>query len=309
MGRGTDTLLMSGFRRGGTAALVVVAMLLWQGASSCAFGEPAGSQPQKPDRCDRAAFRVIVDVGHTVEAPGARSARGVGEYEFNLRLATLVEQSLIEAGFGKTVLLVTEGPARKGLFQRVAQANRSSADLFLSIHHDSVPNRFLEKWEHEGRERNFSDRFKGHSVFVSSDNGDPKGSLLFAGLLGRQLKARGLQYTPHYTEKVMGHRRRQLVDAEAGVYRYDQLIVLRATQMAAVLLEAGSIINRDEELLMGSSEHQALIAAAVTEAVERFCVLRRPRNPQQVAGRPGAASKQTFQPTAAAAPARPAKPR
>ena len=146
-------------------------------------------------------------------------------------------------------------------------------------------------------------------MFVSSDNGDPKGSLSFARLLGKQLKTRGLQYTPHYTEKVMGHRQRQLVDAEAGVYRYDQLIVLRATQMAAVLLEAGSIINRDEELLMGSSEHQALIAAAVTEAVERFCASLRPRNPQQVAGRPGAASKQMFRPTAAAAPAHPAKPR
>ena len=89
MGRGTDTLLMSGFRRGGTVASVVAAMLLWQGASSCAWGESAGSPPRKPDSCNRAAFRVIVDVGHSVEAPGARSARGAAEYEFNLRLATL----------------------------------------------------------------------------------------------------------------------------------------------------------------------------------------------------------------------------
>ena len=42
----------------------------------------------------------------------------------------------------------------------------------------------------------------------------------------------------------MGHRRRILVDAEDGVYRYDQLIVLRQTKMPAVLLEAGSIVNR-----------------------------------------------------------------
>ena len=148
---------------------------------------------------------------------------------------------------------------------------------------------FLEKWEFDGQKHNFSDRFKGHSIFVSSENGDSNGSLLFGRLLGRELKTRGLQYTPHYSEKVMANRRRQLVDAEAGVYRYDQLIVLKTTQMPAVLLEAGSIINRDEELLMGSPEHQALIGAAVVDAVEAFCASRGSRRPD-LARRAGASA-------------------
>jgi len=38
--------------------------------------------------------------------------------------------------------------------------------------------------------------------------------------------------------------------------------------MAAVLFEAGSIINRDEELAMNSSERQDMISAAVTGAVK-----------------------------------------
>ena len=75
----------------------------------------------------------------------------------------------------------------------------------------------------------------------------------------------------------MGTRQRQLVDAEAGVYRYDQLIVLRNTRMPAVLLEAGSIVNREEELLLDSPERQGLIAMAVTDAVEAFCAARSPR--------------------------------
>jgi N-acetylmuramoyl-L-alanine amidase len=72
----------------------------------------------------------------------------------------------------------------------------------------------------------------------------------------------------------MGNRRRELVDAQAGVYRYDQLIVLRETRMPAVLLEAGSIVNRDEELLLATPEHQALIGAAVVQAVDAFCAAR-----------------------------------
>jgi hypothetical protein len=69
----------------------------------------------------------------------------------------------------------------------------------------------------------------------------------------------------------MGHRRRELVDAKAGVYRYDQLIVLRATHMPAVLLEAGSIVNRQEELQLASPERRTLTSAAIVAAVEDFC--------------------------------------
>jgi len=289
-------------RRAGTASLLLLSLLAWQRGSQPAWAQ-ATTPPAQGAACDRGAFRVIVDVGHTAEAPGARSARGALEYDFNLRLATLIEHKLVAAGFEKTVLLVTGGAKRKSLFDRAARANRSSADLFLSIHHDSVPDSFLEKWEFEGEEHTFSDRFPGHSIFVSYDNADFAGSLEFGRLLGLALKAHGLRYTPHYTERFMGHRQRQLLDADAGVYRYDQLIVLKNTRMPAVLLEAGSIINRDEELQLGSSERQSLIVAAVTDAVESFCASRHPRAPHQAARRPAAATaaKTALRPAAATA--------
>jgi N-acetylmuramoyl-L-alanine amidase len=75
----------------------------------------------------------------------------------------------------------------------------------------------------------------------------------------------------------MGHRQRELLDSATGVYRFDELVVLKQTHMPAVLLEAGSIINRDEELLLGTPERRALITASVTEAVKAFCKLRSPR--------------------------------
>lgn len=225
-------------------------------------------------KCDPTKFRVMVDVGHTPEIPGAISARGATEYDFNLRLAKVIENKLNDAGYVRTSLLLASGPAIPSLIRRITEANQMSADLFISIHHDSVPEAFKVKWEYEGKPLEYSDRFRGHSIFVSIDNPDYQGSLAFGKLLGARLKARGMQYTPHYTQAFMGQRRRQLVDAETGVYRYDQLIVLRGTRMPAVLLEAGSIINRDEELLMGTEEHQGQIAGAVTEAVDKFCALR-----------------------------------
>ena len=224
--------------------------------------------------CDPAKFRIVVDVGHTAESEGAISARNVSEFVFNLRLARQVEVKLKAAGFSETRLLVTEGKARRSLFKRVDAASNLSADLLLSIHHDSVPDKFLEPWEFEGKKSHFSDRFSGHSVFVSRDNADFKTSLAFAELVAKEMKTQGLEYARQYSQPIMGHYQHPLLNKETGVYSYDKLIVLKSTRMPAVLLEAGSIINRDEELKMGSDERRDTISSGVAAAAKQFCDFR-----------------------------------
>jgi len=222
-------------------------------------------------RCDPAKFRIVLDVGHTAESEGAISARNVSEFTYNLRLARRIEEKLKAEGFTQTRLLLTEGKARRSLFRRVATASDLRADLLLSIHHDSVPNKFLEEWEFEGKKSRFSDRFSGYSVFVSRSNPDYRTSLAFAELIGKEMKAQGLDYAKQYSQAIMGRYQRELLNRETGVYRYDELIVLRKSTMAAVLLEAGSIINRDEELHMGSQERQDIISSGVASAMKEYC--------------------------------------
>lgn len=296
---------MKYLRRVGVVMVVASAMALSHIVPDRARAQETGAITSKTNhpQCNRTAFRVALDVGHTVTVPGAISARGVAEYTFNMQLAKQIEKSLIGAGFSKTVLFVTTDAPPLGLLKRVARANAWPADLFLSIHHDSVPENLMEKWEFNGEEHHYSDRFPGHALFVSFNNVDSKGSLLFGRMLGERLKASGLQYTPHYTDMIMGSRRRELVDAKAGVYRYDQLIVLRHTHMPAVLLEAGSIVNREEELQLATPERQALIAIAVTQAVETFCAARNPRilsrfpaTSARTASRPAKITRQAYPP-------------
>jgi N-acetylmuramoyl-L-alanine amidase len=226
------------------------------------------------DNCTRSTFRVVVDVGHTLDVPGAMSARGVPEYAFNLQLARDVKQALVDAGFEQTALLITGTAPWRGLFERAARANAMHADLFIAIHHDSVPDNLKQIWEYAGQKNEFNDDYPGYAIFISNDNADRAGSLLFGSMLGHELERRSLHYTPHYTLALMGHRRRILVDADAGVYRYDQLIVLRQTRMPAVLLEAGSIVNRQEELELATPERRLITSAAIAAAVANFCTAR-----------------------------------
>ncbi|MDP1584998.1 MAG: N-acetylmuramoyl-L-alanine amidase [Bradyrhizobium sp.] len=231
---------------------------------------PSAFKPAAPT-CDPAKFRIVLDVGHTAESEGALSARNVSEFFFNHRLAQRIEQTLKADGFAETRLLLTEGKARRSLVKRVAAANDWQANLFLSIHHDSVPSKFLEEWEFDGKKSRFSDRFSGYSVFVSRSNPDFRTSLAFAELVAREMKAHGLRYAEQYSQPIMGRHRRPLLNKETGVYRYDELVVLRTTRMPAVLLEAGSIINRDEELQMDSPQRRDIISSGVAAAVKQFC--------------------------------------
>ncbi len=239
---------------------------------------PANLNALKPAAsvCDPKKFRIVLDVGHTAESEGATSARNVPEFAFNLHLAQRIEQKLKAEGFAETRLLLTEGKAKPSLFKRVAAANHLNADLFLSIHHDSVPNTLLEDWEFQGKKSHFSDRFSGYSVFVSHDNPEFKTSFAFAELLAKEMKAQGLQYARQYTQAIMGRYQYPLLDKETGVYSHDELVVLRKTGMPAVLLEAGSIINRDEELKMDSDEYRDIVSGAVAAAAKQFCHPREP---------------------------------
>jgi len=249
-------------------------------SSSCLFiastfaNEIAPSQEPVTRRdtahCDANQFRVAIDVGHTPEAPGATSARGVTEYAFNLRLARSIQKKLVGGGFLLTNLISLAGSGRAPLIARSDSANALGVNLFLSVHHDSVQPIYLSHWDYEGRTRTFSDRFSGYSLFVSLRNDAAAASLTFAKLFARELSTRKLQFTMHHAENIPGERR-PLLDRDLGIYRYDSLAVLMNTRAPAVLFEAGVIVNRRDELLLSSPEYQGRISDAALSAVNEFC--------------------------------------
>jgi N-acetylmuramoyl-L-alanine amidase len=240
------------------------------------------------DTCKRASFKILIDVGHTPEDPGAISAHGNPEYGYNLNLANVAMTQLVDAGFRQTTLLLAKGKGYGQLAQRAEIANRVAPDLLLSIHHDSTRERYIRRWEFAGVERNYSDKFSGHSLFVSLKNRFYKQSVDFAKLLGRQLASAGLTFTPQHAEDIPTARL-PLVDAELGVYRYDNLVVLKDVRVPAVLFEAGLIINRKDELVLSTPERRSLLAKAITSAAADYCKTH--RAPVQPRFRPAIAKR------------------
>jgi N-acetylmuramoyl-L-alanine amidase len=221
--------------------------------------------------CQASTFRIAIDVGHTPEAPGATSARGVKEYSFNLQLARRIERALNDGGFSSTVLINVHGIGRDQLVKRTKRANALGADLLLSVHHDDMQSTYHATWTYDGTPHAYSDKFSGYSLFVSRDNPYFDNSFAFAKRLGAELMARGMKFSPHHAESIPGEGR-EIIDADAGIYRYDHLVVLRSSGAPAVLLEAGIIVNRAEELVLASPEGRGRISAAVEAAISAYCM-------------------------------------
>jgi N-acetylmuramoyl-L-alanine amidase len=176
------------------------------------------------------------------------SASGIPEFEFNLALATAVKASLERSGV--RVRMIGEKGDLVFLNHRTRRAK--GADLFLSIHHDSMREHLLAR----------RDDFAGFSLFISRRNPDVKRSLACASAIGARLRAAGLVPSRYHADPVIGENR-PFADERNGVHYYDNLAVAHTAAMPAVLVESGVIANRQDEARMRDPAMRQSIAAAI----------------------------------------------
>lgn len=206
---------------------------------------------------------VILDTGHTAARPGSRSASGIGEYEFNLRLTNAVSR-LLRAD-GVTVNRVAAYGADVRLVDRTAGSG--AADLFVSVHHDSIQ----QDWIDQGRR----DEFAGFAVFASRLNVQAGRSVRCAQLLGEELVRAGERPSLYHATPIRGENR-PLIDAARGVHYFDDLVVLKSSMAPAVLIEAGVIANPAQEHRLGEPKVVERLAMAIATGVRR-CLVRSER--------------------------------
>ena len=87
------------------AGLQIISLTALSGRLRAGRGQDARDHPPSAaadDTCKRASFKVLIDVGHTPDDPGAISAHGNPEYSYNLASPTLAMEQLVDAGFRQT---------------------------------------------------------------------------------------------------------------------------------------------------------------------------------------------------------------
>ena len=212
---------------------------------------------------ERKDFVIAIDIGHSPYSEGAISSRGKGEYAFNRNIAEQLEKELINQGFLSAFIINKEG-GKISLEERPAVAKERHANLFLSIHHDSVQPYDISKWTYNGEKMSYCDKYQGHSIFFSEKNKYPEKSLIFATLIGSMFRQNNFTPTLHHADK------RELVDREKGIYKFDDLIVLKKATMPAVLFECGVIVNRNEEILLNNPPYQRFLVLTLADAIKAY---------------------------------------
>ncbi|MCA8272504.1 N-acetylmuramoyl-L-alanine amidase [Burkholderia sp. AU30280] len=198
---------------------------------------------------------IVVDTGHTPAHPGSTSASGRVEYLYNLDLSAAVAEKLV--AHGDRVLRTSADGREIALDQRSTQA--PDANLFVSIHHDSMQQQFIDA----GRQR----EFRGFSVFVSERNPHYAESLRCAKAIAERLIASGERPSLYHAQPIRGENR-PLIDPLLGIHRFDDLVVLRTAPIPAVLVEAGVIVNPDEEARLARRETIQTLSTAIAGGID-----------------------------------------
>jgi N-acetylmuramoyl-L-alanine amidase len=215
---------------------------------------------------------IIIDAGHGGKDSGALGA-DTKEKDDTLAAARALRDRLLRSGRYK-VVMTRDTDAFIPLQTRVQIARRANADLFISLHADSIGvqgdatrGASVYTLSERGADRTAKGVF-GHSdwfmnVDLPGDDSATKRILL--DLTQRQNVNRSSTFAEILLDRISGATtllRRSHRDAN--------LMVLLAPDVPAVLMEMGFITNPEDERLLADPDHRAKVMNAVGDAIDVY---------------------------------------
>ncbi len=185
---------------------------------------------QLPD-IERNKFYVVIDPGHGGPDPGAIGIGGLRETEVVLDVSKRVKKLLSEKGV--MVRLTRNREVDLDLPPRVSIANRTDADIFVSIHANASRGK---RKDINGLETFYYSGWRGR-------------------LLAKKIQKQILKVSPGSPDR--------------GV-RQGRYFVIKNTRMPAVLVEIGFLTGRLDARRLEKSIHRQRIAYAITKGILEY---------------------------------------
>jgi N-acetylmuramoyl-L-alanine amidase len=205
--------------------------------------------------------KVIIDAGHGGHDSGAKGRSfGTLEKEATLDISRRVAERLEKEG-GLTVLMSRQADRYVALKERTQFANRHGADLFVSIHCNSNPNRKVAGTEVYYYNAQASNKLASMSALRENHGADQLPFILM-DLLNRKYRERSHYLAENMTEaihKKLGQHRR---NPQRGPF-----YVLGAVEMPSILIETAFLSNKQEEVKLRDPYWRERIAKAIAEGI------------------------------------------
>lgn len=179
---------------------------------------------------------VVIDAGHGGRAPGANK-QGINEKDIDLGIVLQLKKILDEDDHNIGVYYTRTDDSNPTFDQRVQLANKSDANLFISVHNNST---------NSGR---MSSAHGTAVMYNEADESEP-GSKQFAQIC---------------LEEVTG----QLQSRDRGVVEGDSIYIIRTSNVPVALIEVGFMTNQQELDLLRSENYQKEAALGIYHAILR----------------------------------------
>ena len=189
---------------------------------------------------------IFLDPGHGGSDSGAVE-NGVREKDLTLSVYNKVSSRL--ASLGYTVLTSRNTDKDVGLVSRADQANKSNADLFLSIHFNAGG-----RGTAYGIETYYYKHEQGYEPEINKDNHNSPERIEKSRKLANKIQQNLLYKTGAY---------------DRGVKRAS-FAVLRETSIPSILVELGFIDNQEEVNKIKTNEYQEKLADGIVDGIVEY---------------------------------------
>lgn len=181
-------------------------------------------------------YTIVLDPGHGGKDPGAVSPNGTREKDVNLSIGLKTRDKLEALKYD--VIMTRTDDTFVDLYERARIANRNNADIFVSIHHNSTLNNGVK-----GLEILYCPRGQGANKV---DDQYPLAQFISKGIL--------------QTTK----------GADRGIIQRPGLVVIRETNMAAVLVEVGYLSNASDEANIVNDAYQNKVVEGIILGIQNY---------------------------------------
>jgi N-acetylmuramoyl-L-alanine amidase len=222
--------------------------------------------------------RIMIDAGHGGSDPGSMGKRGTLEKDITLDIAKRLKAHLVKDGHYQ-VRMTREGDTSVPLARRIVLAQQAKADLFISIHVNSLPNRPINMIEtyyfgpsNDERTLELAEKENAGSEYGLSD---------FKEVVERLGQTMKLQESREFAESIQANlflnSRRHSEDIKNFGVKRAPFVVLLGLDVPSVLAEVSCLSNLEEEQELNSESHRENIAGYLAAGVFNYLNKGAPR--------------------------------
>ncbi len=219
---------------------------------------------------------IVIDSGHGGKDPGtigvfARSK----EKNITLSYAKELGKQLLNSKRYK-VYLTRDKDFFIPLRERVEKARKRKADLFISLHVNSISDESVTGFSIYTLSEKSSDK-QAELLAQKENRADIINGVNFAGAGQDIMKTlidmsqrESKNSSSRFANITISSIKNSEISILQNTHRFAGFAVLTAPDMASVLIELGYLSNKQEEKLLNSISHKRKIAASLTAAIDEF---------------------------------------